>query len=122
MKFNPALRQQQQPQPQEMRQQQQQSTTPSAIQAWAAGEQVILTAAAAAVTNLGTGVITLDGLITSLQNSPGTLSTDDQAALDSIQKFSNGLVAQATAISTTPPGTPVPVVPLPPPPPPPPAG
>jgi hypothetical protein len=106
--------QQQQARPQQMRRQQQQSTTPSAIQAWAAGEATILAAAASAVTNLGTGVIALDAAITAFQNSPGTLSTADQAALNAIQAASQALVSQATAISTTAPGTPVPVVPIPP--------
>jgi hypothetical protein len=99
---------------QPMRQQQQQSTSPSAIQAWAAGEAVILQAAAAAVTNLGTGVLALDGAITAFQNSPGTISPADQAALDAIQASSNALVTQAKAISTTPPGQAVPLIPIPP--------
>lgn len=104
---------QNQPRAQQMRRQQQQSTTPSAIQAWAAGEAAILASAAQAVTNLGTGVVALDAAITALQNSPGTLSASDQAALNAIQVTSQALAAQASAISTAVPGAAVPVVPVP---------
>ena len=84
------------------------STTPSAIQAFAAAEASTLASLATALTALATGVTALDTLITNFQNSPGTLSPADQTALDGIQATSKALVAQATAISTTPPGTPVP--------------
>ena len=87
------------------------STTPSAIQAFAAAEASTLASLATALTALATGITALDALITSFQNSPGTLSPADQAALDGIQATSQALVAQANAISTTPPGTPVPAPP-----------
>ena len=91
------------------------STTPSAIQAFAAAESATLASLATALTALDAGVKALDQLITDFQNSPGTLSAADQAALDGIQATSQALVAQANAISTTPPGTPVPPpAPLPP--------
>ena len=45
----------------------------------------------------------LDTLITNFQNSPGTLSAEDQAALDAIQASSKALVTKATAISVNPP-------------------
>lgn len=89
------------------------STTPSAIQAWAAAEGAVLTSASAAVTNVNTGVLALDAMLIAFNNSPGTLSPADQAALDGIMAQSKALASQATAINTTPPGTPVPIVPLP---------
>jgi len=107
------VRDQQQQQPEQMQQQQQQSVTPSAIQTFAAAEQATLASLATAITTVGTGVIALDALITTLQNSPGTISAADQATLDQIQAASKALVAQVNAISTTPPGTPVPITPAP---------
>jgi hypothetical protein len=56
----------------------------------------------------------LDALIAGFQNSPGTLSAADQAALDQIQAASKALVAKSAAISVAPP---VPVAPIPPAPP-----
>lgn len=63
------------------------------------------------LSNIQAGVLKLDQMITDFQNSPGTLSPSDQAALDAIQQASKDLVAQSGAIdvtppSTTPPGTP----------------
>ena len=83
------------------------------VQTWAANEQVDLTNIAATLNNVAVGAAALKVLITNLQNSPGTLSAADQAALDGIQAASDALVIQANNISTTPPGTPVtPVVPV----------
>lgn len=79
------------------------STTPSAIQAWAAAEQADLTTISTTLDGIVTGVAALDALITQFQNSPGTLSADDQAALDAIQAASQALVAKVQAISTAPP-------------------
>jgi hypothetical protein len=87
------------------------ATTPDVIQAWAASEQAVLASVATALSNLSTGIAALDALITNLQNSPGPLGPGDQPALDAIVAASNALLAQAQAISTTPPGTAVPVVP-----------
>lgn len=61
--------------------------------------------------NVQAGVLKLDQRITDFQNSPGTLSPSDQAALDAIQQASKDLVTLSGAIdvtppSTTPPGTP----------------
>ncbi len=89
------------------------SVTPSAIQAFAAAETATLASLSTALTALDTGIKALDALITTLQNSPGTISPADQATLDQIQAASKALVAQANAISTTPPGTVVPITPVP---------
>ncbi len=89
------------------------ATTPSAIQAFATAEGALLTSIAAALTNIATGVLALDALITTLQNSTGTISAADQATLDAMQKQSQALVTQVNAISTTPPGGTVPVTPTP---------
>jgi hypothetical protein len=53
------------------------------------------------------GISALDVLITNFQNSPGTLTPADQAALDSIQASSKALLAKANAVVTTPPAPPV---------------
>jgi hypothetical protein len=87
------------------------AVTPSAIQIFAAAEQATLTSLSTALTALATGVAALDALITQLQNSPGTISPADQALLDQIQAQSQANLAQANAISTTPPGQPVPITP-----------
>lgn len=105
--------QQEQQQIGQLEQQQQQSVTPSAIATFAAAEQDKLASLATAITNIGNGVIALDALIAQLQNSPGTITPADQALLDQIQATSQALVTQAQAISTTPPGTVVPVTPIP---------
>lgn len=75
----------------------------SKITDWAADEQVNLTAIQTALTNVVTGIAALDALITTFQNSPGTLAPDDQAALTAIQTASAALVAQSQAISVAPP-------------------
>ena len=87
------------------------AVTPDAIQAFAAAEGAVLNSLSTALTALATGITALDALITQFQNSPGTLSQADQTALNNIQALSQTLVTQANAISTTPPGTPVPVTP-----------
>jgi hypothetical protein len=58
--------------------------------------------------SIASGIVALDDLITKLQSSPGTLSAEDQAALDAIQSASAALVTKASAISVTPPVTPAP--------------
>lgn len=57
--------------------------------------------------NITTGIAALDTLITNFQNSPGTLSAIDQAALDAIQKASQALVTKADAINVVAPTPPV---------------
>ena len=52
------------------------------------------------------GITNLDNLITAFQNSPGTLSAADQAALDGIQAASQALVTKADAVSVVPPVAP----------------
>ncbi len=86
-------------------------TTPDAIQAFATAEAATLTSLATALTNVTSGVVALDALITQLQNSSGYISAPDQALLDQIQTQSQALVTQVNAINTTPPGTAVPVTP-----------
>ena len=52
------------------------------------------------------GIAALDAAITAFQNSPGTLSAEDQAALDDIQAKSQALVAKADAVDVTAPTPP----------------
>ena len=78
----------------------------SQIQDWAAQEQADLTAISNTLDTIVTGVAALDKLITDFQNSPGTLSAADQAALDAIKAASGALVSKAQAISVTPPTPP----------------
>jgi hypothetical protein len=87
------------------------ATTPDAIQTLANAETAVLKSVSDALTTLASGVLALDVIIQNFQNSPGTLSPADQAALDSISSASSALAAQATAINTTPPGTAIPPVP-----------
>ena len=54
----------------------------SQITDWAEQEQADLTAVSATLDTVVAGVTALDKLITDFQNSPGTLSAADQAALD----------------------------------------
>jgi broad specificity polyphosphatase/5'/3'-nucleotidase SurE len=75
----------------------------SQITDWAAQEQADLTTISTTLDTVVAGVAALDKLITDFQNSPGTLSAADQAALDGIQSASHALVAKAQAISVTPP-------------------
>jgi hypothetical protein len=80
---------------------------------FAIAEGATLTQLGGALTNLGTGVLALDAMLIAFQASPGTLSAADQASLNNILAKSNALALQAGAISTTPPGVTVPVVPIP---------
>jgi broad specificity polyphosphatase/5'/3'-nucleotidase SurE len=80
----------------------------SQIQDWAAQEQADLTAISNTLDTIVSGVAALDKLITDFQNSPGTLSAADQAALDAIKAASGALVTKAAAISVTPPAPPAP--------------
>jgi hypothetical protein len=85
----------------------------SQITDWAAKEQADLTTISTTLDGIVAAIVALNALITAFQNSPGTLSAADQAALDGIQTASKALVAKASAIIVSPP---------PPPPPPPPPG
>lgn len=76
----------------------------SKITDWAANEQASLAAISSTLDGIVAGITALDTLITNLQNSPGTLSAPDQAALDAIQASSAALVTKAQAIVVTPPG------------------
>lgn len=76
---------------------------------WAAQEEADLSAISATLDGVVAGVANLNKLITDFQNSPGTLSADDQAALDRIQAASKTLVDKAASIKTdapTPPTAP----------------
>lgn len=59
---------------------------------------------------IGKGVLDLDAAIKALNNSSGTLSVLDQAALDDLEARSTALVAKVNAIDTT---APVPDAPAP---------
>lgn len=78
----------------------------SKITDWAAQEQADLAAISTTLDTIVAGVAALDKLITDFQNSPGTLSPADQAALDAIQASSADLKAKAAAIVVTPPAPP----------------
>lgn len=80
----------------------------SQITDWAAQEEADLTTISTTLDSVVTGVAALDALITAFQNSPGTLSAEDQAALDRIQNASKALVTKSAAISVAPPVAPSP--------------
>jgi hypothetical protein len=67
----------------------------SAISDWAAKE-------ATALASIQAGIANLDTLIQNFQNSPGTLSPSDQAALDAIAATSASLATAANAVPTPP--------------------
>ena len=75
----------------------------SAITDWAAQEQADLSAISATLDTIVAGIANLDTLITNFQNSPGTLSATDQAAVDEITAASKALRQKASAIVVTPP-------------------
>jgi predicted transcriptional regulator len=76
----------------------------SAITDWAAKEQADLSAISATLDGIAAGILNLDQMIQRLQNSPGPLGPDDQAALDAISGASKNLATKASSISVTPPG------------------
>lgn len=98
---------------QPMLQQQNQNVSPDAIQAFAAEVGPVLTSLSTVLTNINAGIVALDGIITTLQNSPGAITPADQASLDNAQSIIKALLAQGQAISTTPPGQVIPVTPIP---------
>ena len=79
----------------------------STVTDWAAKEQVQLDAISATLDGVVAGVAALDAQIKALQNSPGTLSPSDQAALDAIETASAALVSKSKGIVVTPPVPPV---------------
>jgi hypothetical protein len=83
-------------------------TLMSQITDWAAKEQADLSAIRGSLGGIVTGIQALNDKITALQNSPGTLSPSDQAALDSIQADSDSLVTLAGSVIAVPPPTPPP--------------
>ena len=72
----------------------------------AAAEKADLDAISAKLDAVTAGIAALDKLITDFQNSPGTLSPADQAAVDAIQKAVADLRTKAEAVDTTPPAPP----------------
>ncbi len=52
------------------------------------------------------GIANLDAMIVAFQNSPGTLTPEDQGALDKIEAASAALVAKVDTIDVTPPAPP----------------
>jgi pectin methylesterase-like acyl-CoA thioesterase len=75
---------------------------------WAATENADLTAINANLNAIVTTVANLSAHIAAFNNSPGTLSASDQAAIDAIKATSDTLVTQSAAI--VPAGTPVPAI------------
>ncbi len=80
----------------------------SAITDWAAKESADLTTISTTLDGVVTGIAALDALITNFQDSTGTLSAADQAALDGIQAASKVLVTKSAGISVAPPTPPPP--------------
>lgn len=66
---------------------------------WAKQEQADLSGIKDLLTSIATLVAQQTTLIQQLQTSPGPISPDDQAALDSLQATTAQLKIQATAIS-----------------------
>jgi hypothetical protein len=77
----------------------------SVITDWAAKEQADLTTISTNLVTITAGVKKLDDLITTFQQSPGTLTAADQAALDAIQAQSKTVLAASAAIDTSAPGS-----------------
>lgn len=75
----------------------------SKITDWAAQEQADMSAISGTLDGIVAGIAALDTLITNFQNSQGTLSAADQAALDGIQTASSSLKTKAAGIVVTPP-------------------
>jgi len=76
-----------------------------------AAEQADADAISARLDDITAGIAKLDKLITDFQNSPGTLSPADQAAVDAIQATITALRVKAEAVDTTPPTPPTPPAP-----------
>src|SRR2546426_7808809 len=77
-------------------------TLMSQITDWAAQEEADITEIKGTLDGIVAGIAALDDIIIKWQNSPGTLSTADQAALDNVQSLVKDLKAKSAAISTTP--------------------
>ena len=80
----------------------------SAVTDATAAEQGDLDAISAVLDSITTGIAALDAQIIAFDNSPGTLSPADQAALTAIKTSSAALLVKAQAISTAPPVNPNP--------------
>jgi TolA-binding protein len=80
----------------------------TAISDFAAKQTAYNTEIAADLSAIQTQIQQLNTQITTLQNSPGPISADDQATLDSLQAAGTALQAQADAVANkTPPAPPV---------------
>lgn len=79
----------------------------SAISDFAAKQSAFNTRIDSAITGLQGDVQTLNDTITKLQNSPGTVTPEDQAALDTLQAQGDALSAKLEALDAlTPPAIP----------------
>lgn len=81
------------------------NATPSPLSAELQQTVTNLQTAATLVPVLAAGVINLQTFITTLQNSPGPISVEDQATLDQAEQLSASLVSQIQAVSTAVPGS-----------------
>ena len=80
----------------------------SAISEFAAKQNAFNDRVDAAVTGLTEDVQTLNDKIVELQNTPGTITPEDQALLDAIQARSEGIATKLEALDAlTPPKPPV---------------
>lgn len=68
------------------------------IKTWAKNQEADLTEINSTLQGISEGINKLDKRIAEFNNSPGTLSPEDQTALDSIQQMSKQLLSQAKAI------------------------
>lgn len=73
----------------------------SQISTFAATVQTAFDKVSADLDTIQTGITNLDTLITQLQNSPGSITPQDQALLDQIQAASAALATKADAVNVT---------------------
>ena len=74
----------------------------SAITDFASATQTILTKISSDLDSIGADITALNAQITAFNNSPGTLSATDQAALDSISQAATALQAKSDALVVPP--------------------
>lgn len=82
-------------------------TIMSAIGDFAASVQQSFDAISTDLDTITAGITSLDALITQLQNSPGSITPQDQALLDQIQTNVKALKEKADAVNVAPPVPPV---------------
>lgn len=81
----------------------QQEIIMSKITDFADQEKLDFQAMSDALDSIATDLVALNQKITDLQNSPGQVTPEDQAALDDIQAKSKAVTAKAQALVVTPP-------------------